>query len=748
MALTAEQQQFRRAVRAMLEDLVTPALITDVEQGLCPATTTSRWKLLTDMGLPGLSLPEHNGGSGGSYTDVAIVAGELGRVLCPDPVMAVWDATAVLVGCGADPGFLAEVAGGVARPVLAVADGDGRWLGSDSPVALTNARVFGRATYVESADAATHFVVTAATPAGVELLLVKADPQTVRIAPMDAMVSRWWWSVQFDGAAATRLDAGRNEANDAARSAWARLAAWSGGAAYRLLEDTVDYANKRVQFGVPIGSFQAVQHNLASAAIAAAEVRNLALSAASALDAADTHVALLASAAVVRAGDGFVDVARRCHQAWGGIGFCTESPVHLYSRRAKLVQQAKGGRPQHLQTFMEELAKSGTIRRRAVSVAPKHSEDALGLFRAEVRKFASEHRDSVIVRQGAFPQGDTPEKRAFLRELGQRGWLGLAWPHQFGGAGLDPRFQLVLQQELEYYGLPTASIEVAMVGPTLLRHGSDLLKAEFLPRITRGELNVALGYSEPNAGSDLASLSLRAERVGDDYLLNGQKMYTSAAHFADVIWLACRTGSPESGHRGISILIVDIDTPGISISELSTLGTHRTNVVYFDEVRVPLTRRVGAENEGWRYLMEALDLERLTGFPTGGFLRDADRLIEWFSADPPAEDPNLRKLIAEIGVRTVGAISHFDHALDTLAEHEVPTADATMLKVAVTEARQEHADALLTLLGPAALLRGEAAVLDGHFEEVWRDEIITTIAGGANELQRNIIAQRVLGLSR
>ncbi|BBY83405.1 acyl-CoA dehydrogenase [Mycolicibacterium pulveris] len=745
MALTTEQSEMQQSVRELLARLVSRELLDDVERGSRPATTDTRWKKLTDVGLPGLFIPEHAGGSGASNVDVAVIAAELGRVLCPDPIMTVWDATEVLLCAGTGAKYVGAVAAGAMRPVLAVADEAGCWSNTVSPVRMQDDRVFGDVVFVEAADVATHFIVRSSTGSDTSLQLVAADDDGVLIAPMDAMVGRWWWRVEFRGARATQLTRDWNDVRDARWPIWMRIAAWCGGASQRLIEDTADYAKKRVQFGVPIGSFQAVQHNLASAAIAAAEVNNLAFTAAAALDAGETDAALLSAAAVTHGGDGFVSVARRCHQTWGGVGFCTESHVHHFSRRAKLVQQSRGGRPEHLEAFMDELTKAGTIRR---ATGTRGDTDGLARFRAEVREFACKSDDPVIAKQGTFPQGDTPEKRAFIRRLGERGWLGLAWPHSYGGAGLDARFQLVLQQELEYYSLPSASIEVGMVGPTLLRHGSDELKKEFLSRITRGELNVALGYSEPNAGSDLAALSLRAERKGDEYVLNGQKMYTSAAHFADVIWLACRTGGPGSGHRGISILIVDADAPGISISELATLGTHRTNVVYFDDVHVPVARRVGAENEGWRYIMEALDLERLTGFPTGGFLRDTDRLIEWYSENAGARTPEVRRRIAEIALRSLGAFSHAEHAMDVLAQHGVPTADATMLKVAVTEARQEHADAFLALMGPRALLRGENGILAGHFEEVWRDEIITTIAGGANEIQRNIIAQRLLGLPR
>ncbi|MGH9035564.1 MAG: acyl-CoA dehydrogenase family protein [Acidimicrobiia bacterium] len=369
-------------------------------------------------------------------------------------------------------------------------------------------------------------------------------------------------------------------------------------------------------------------------------------------------------------------------------------------------------------------------------------------FREEVRRLLEVEADPIIPSQSVFPQMDTPEKRAFVAKLAARGWLGLTWPPEYGGGGRNEIYRLVLQEELEYAGMPSMSIEVGMVGQTLIRHASEEMKREFLPRIAAGELNIALGYSEAQAGSDLAALELRAERDGEGFVLNGQKMWTSAAHFADLVWLACRTDPAAPRHHGISLFLVDLDSPGIEVQRIDTMGGHRTNLVFFTDVAVPASRLVGEVDRGWTYIVDALDYERLAGFPFGGLQRDLDELVAWARDTGAVDDPDIRRLLAQLSVRVDGARTHLLRGYDRVSRHEVPTYEATMLKVALTELRQDMADAVLDALGPPGLLRENdpAAPLAGRFEHNWRLEIITTIAAGTNEIQRTILARGHLGL--
>ncbi len=370
-------------------------------------------------------------------------------------------------------------------------------------------------------------------------------------------------------------------------------------------------------------------------------------------------------------------------------------------------------------------------------------------FREEVRAFLEAEFDPVIPDQGPFPQPDTPEKAAFLKKLAAKEWLGLSWPVEYGGHALPEVFSVVLQEELEYARMPSLCIEIGMIGRTLIRNGSEAIKREFLPRIIRAEISIALGYSEPQAGSDLAGLELRADRDGDEFVLNGQKMWTSGAHFADYIWLACRTKPGSKRHDGITLMLVDNRSPGMEIQRIDTMGDHQTNMIYFNEVRVPASRVVGEIDRGWSYIVEALDYERLQGLGYSGLLRDTDELIAWARADEARwNDKDVRRLIARTAVRAEGVRCHLLNALEILHRDEVPTIEATMLKVAATETRLRLADQVIDMLGPVGLLKREepGAQMRGRFELNWRAEIICPIAGGANEIQRNIVAGRALHL--
>jgi len=368
-------------------------------------------------------------------------------------------------------------------------------------------------------------------------------------------------------------------------------------------------------------------------------------------------------------------------------------------------------------------------------------------FRERLRAFIEDAYEPTLASRG-HPQTNLPDQRAFARLLGSEGLLGLSWPVEYGGQALDPVYQLTLQHELEYMSLPAFSVEIGMVGQVLMRWGSHELKKEFLPRIVAGELVIALGYSEPAAGSDLASLELRATRDGDEFVLNGQKLWTSLVEHADVIWLACRTNVDAPKHAGISILMVDTDTKGIEVQPVYTMGDGRTNLVFFTDARVPASRLVGEVDRGWKYIVEALDYERLGALRFGQLARDVDELIAWSRTPERRDEPAVQRVVPEASIALESVRCHLLRGLGAISDGEVPTVDATMMKVSLSEARQAIADAVVELLGPPGLLSAPSpeAVMGGRFEFNWRSDVVATIVGGANEIQRNILARRHLKL--
>jgi alkylation response protein AidB-like acyl-CoA dehydrogenase len=337
--------------------------------------------------------------------------------------------------------------------------------------------------------------------------------------------------------------------------------------------------------------------------------------------------------------------------------------------------------------------------------------------------------------------------------LNERGWVAPHWPREYGGAGLSSMEQFILNQELARAGAPhVGGSGVALLGPTLIVHGTDAQKKKYLPPILAGEVTWAQGYSEPGAGSDLASLQTRAVRDGDDYVINGQKIWTSGAHTADALFALVRTDPAAPKHRGISfVLIDDIRTPGITVRPLIDMGgRHYFNEVFFEDVRIPAGNIVGEENRGWYVGMTLLDFERSNIAGAISARRSLQRLIGIVQSDPA-----LRARIAaspvrdEIAQRYIETEVMYQFSLRVISmQHrgQIPNYEASMSKLYASELSQRLAQTEMRALG----LRG--ARLDADEESFAAREYIgtvpATVRGGTSEVQRNVIATRGLGLPR
>ena len=349
---------------------------------------------------------------------------------------------------------------------------------------------------------------------------------------------------------------------------------------------------------------------------------------------------------------------------------------------------------------------------------------------------------------------DTPAKRAFMGKLADQGWLGMSWPKEFGGREMSGIFDFVLTEALARHGAPQPGKGVGIVGKTLIRHGSDKMKAEFLPKILRGEIEFAIGYSEPDAGSDAASMRLRAERRGDGWVLNGAKLWTTSAHFADWYWVGART-DPDSKHRGITLFLIPMNHPGLSIRPIWTIGDERTNEVFFENVEVPADAVVGQVNHGWTYICEALDLERFAMMPIGGLEKKMEALCAHVHRSerggrPLRDDPVVRSKIATLVTELEVSRMLQKRVISAALKDEIPTIESSQYKLYMNECGQRVADAALDVMGPDGVLRPDedGAPLDGKFERSYRYTVVDTIGGGASEIQKNIIATRGLGLPK
>ncbi|HXG41915.1 MAG TPA: acyl-CoA dehydrogenase family protein [Dehalococcoidia bacterium] len=375
-------------------------------------------------------------------------------------------------------------------------------------------------------------------------------------------------------------------------------------------------------------------------------------------------------------------------------------------------------------------------------------------FRQEVRRFLDEAlTDEVRTRFGLL---DTPERQRFGDKLAERGWLGLGFPSEYGGAGEGLRFApYILNQELLRAQAPIVGKNVGIIANVILRHGSEELKKEFLPRIFRNEIQWAIAYTEPEAGSDLANLQCRAVLEGDEFVVTGTKRFITSAHFADYYWAAVRTDpTAQPKHRGISLLIIDASLPGITVTPMWTIIGERTNEVYFDNVRVPKKYLVGELNQGWYYVMEALNFERFTLTSTVPTEQKFRRLVEWVKAAQVdgrrlADDPGVRRLVARLAVLVEMARMLEIRCICTAVNPEnVAAVEAAMNKMWGAVVETELADATLDLMGtPGYLAAGdEEAPLGGQVLDDYLFVGHMRVAAAGVDIAKNLIAKRLLGL--
>lgn len=336
--------------------------------------------------------------------------------------------------------------------------------------------------------------------------------------------------------------------------------------------------------------------------------------------------------------------------------------------------------------------------------------------------------------------------RELIRRLGRDGWLGLGFPARFGGGGLGPVEQQIFVNEAARADVPLPAVTLQTVAPTLLAHGSPEQQDFFLPRILSGELHFAIGYTEPEAGTDLAALRTRAVRDRDAYVVNGQKTFTTGAHDADYLWLACRTNPDAPRHHGLSILIVDTKHPGYSWTPIITCdGAHHVNAVYLTDVRVPTARRVGAENDGWRLLTTQLNHERVMLGPAGRFAALAERVHDWAYSRSLLDAPDVRRVLAR-----VAACQRVNELLNWSATGDEPNpADASVTKVFSSEwllwLGQELEEVVWRRGDPSDPATAELLTwLDVQAKR----NLVLTFGGGVNEIQRELIASVGLGLPR
>lgn len=371
-------------------------------------------------------------------------------------------------------------------------------------------------------------------------------------------------------------------------------------------------------------------------------------------------------------------------------------------------------------------------------------------FRKEVLEFFLKEEEDARGAKEEWDggQGFGPHSWSIIKKIGTKGWLCPTWPKEYGGLELSFMYRYIMMEQMHRHLNWFSTVGAGMAGPVILKWGSEAQKKDYLPRIAGGEIEFVLGYSEPDAGSDLASLIINAEDKGDHFIISGAKLFNTRAHFAHYYWLGARTADTTPRHKGISLFVVDLKSPGITVSPILTVGGRRTNEVHFDNVKVPREAMVGEKNRGFYYIMEAVDYERIS--TVGALERHLNEILGYAKAHRLGENALTRQKLAELAIEIESARLLALRAAWMLDRHQVPNYEAAMLKMVVSEIEQDLVNTAMQVMGPYAQVKkgSKWAPLDGTYEWRYRDSLEKLVTRGTSEIMRNIIAQRGLKLPR
>jgi alkylation response protein AidB-like acyl-CoA dehydrogenase len=699
-----------------------------VERSTDRQAVAALWQGLAGQGLATLGRDPAEGG----LREAVLVMEELGRAAAPAPMAGTLLANLLLGRLAGD----ASAPGHGLRLAVAATDG----------MSIDDGLAGGTLLAVDGAPHATQLLV----PTAAGLALVDLEGGGVQVEPARALGldgHAGWCQVRLHNATVRVLPL-PPDVNAAARPLLRLLLlARAHGAARRAFELAVDYVKERRQFGQPIGRFQAVQHKLANGLIALEGVRLTLQQAASAFDLGVTDWTYFAAAAPAFAGQALRQVSLETHHAFGAIGYAEEHEAPRHFRRVHLDTLVIGGATEARRELAAALLDPDNATLPEYDLGP-----AGNAFRQEVREWLQAHWSGE--RKAAFdrqPFHDREFDASFLKDIGATGWIGLAWPAAHGGQARSPREQLGFTEAMERAEAPRFGASVQ--ANALIMHGTAEQQARYLPEILRGDAMHGMGYSEPEAGSDLASLRTRAVRDGDHWVINGQKIWTTT-WWGQYMFLAART-DPDARppHAGISMFIVPMDTPGITVKPATTMYDGSFANIFYDDVRIPADHIVGPAGGGWKVLTDALANER--GTVGGGIVLKVAHAFDLLCRDVRAvpelrRDPLVRDRIGALAAEIEVGRQLMLHCAELAESGTTPPEMGAISKVFSGELMERFGEAALDILGPrAALSQGAPGALrNGRYEQNLRHSLMWVISIGTNEIQRSLIAQRGLGLPR
>jgi alkylation response protein AidB-like acyl-CoA dehydrogenase len=704
------------------------------------------WRAVVATGSLHFVLDARDGGLGLDWTMLAVVARELGRVLSP----TAFAGAAVALRLVAEGGnetvrnrWLQLGMSGDARGCMAIVEGEGAF--TEPAARLHSDRLFGSKLAVAGAEQADFAIVSCLDDGHARLVVVDLSQPGILYGPRSTLdPTRGNASLTFDGAHAEKLDLAEEKLG------WSRdvlatlVAAEQLGGAERCFEIALAYAKERRAFGRAIGSFQAVKQKMVDMFQRLQLARAHVSAAAQSLCAGAAEEGVAAAAARISATDAFDFTAQEAIQIHGALGICWEHDCHLFLRRARLLALELGSALQWRRHLISSLPPKAQI-------SDRHRDSAEhARYRAEVSTWLASHHfgpkhDRVAHADFADPQV-MRAGREWQKKKAAAGYAAIDWPAELGGGGKNPIEREIYAQEERRLATPPLNlfdIGLGMCGPTLIRFATDAQKRRLVPPLVRGEEIWCQLFSEPAAGSDLAGIGTRAHRQGDHWRIEGQKVWTSYAQYADWGLLLARSDPERPKHAGLTMFFVDMRSPGITVRPLRQLaGVAEFNEVFFDGVLIPDAQRLGEANKGWATALYTLMHER----SFSGVGVDVDALMTIartrpMNGRPAIDDPAVSERCADAWVAARGLDLLSSKAFAQLARGQEPGPEFSVGKLMAGTMNQAIASLMMDIGGPAML---DAGAID--IQQDWLMSARTRLAGGSDEIMAVILGERVLGL--
>jgi hypothetical protein len=727
------------------------SVLTDVVEKGAEGVGAS-WKACAEAGLLGLAAPTDHGGEGMGLDEVAVLVREVGARALDLPFRETLVCGLLTLARSGTPEqqetFIPRIVAGdlLVAPAL---NEVGIALPERPTTRLEDDRLTGRKVAVPVFDDlpdATTVLLVSASDAGGEPVVVLLDPRSDGVTRTTTPSSRGTAEATYEFEGAPVLGVLAPDAAEVLRQhAVAGLLLHGDGLLAGARDLTAGYVKERVQFGRQLAEFQGVAIQMADVYVTARMV-SLTADEVSRRVAADEPVVDDLGVGAFWFCDRAPTALQTCHHLHGGTGVDETYPLHRYFARVKDVARLLGGTAAALQAVP---AGEPTAAANAELTPDQRA------FKEEVRAYfaglvAPEDRLEMMSNR----HGDAYHRT--IRQMGEDGWMGVGWPVEYGGRGLGGIEQQIFANEASRADVHLPSVTLQTVGPTLQAFGTEKQKDMFLHTILAGEVHFAIGYSEPDAGTDLASLRTTAKRDGDHYVVNGQKMWTTGGHVADYVWLAVRTDTEAPKHKGISVLIVDTKDPGYSWTPIITSdSSHHTNATYYNDVRVPVDMLVGEENEGWRLITTQLNHERVMLGPAGRIEGLRDMVADWARertdahGTPLLSVPTVRDALARATAAfRVNELLNWQVAGAGASGTEA-VADSSASKVFASDEVQSLGLALegiVTSYGDPA--DAETARLMRYLDATSKRNLVLTFGGGVNEVQRELISMFGLGLPK